>query len=373
MKTLLCAIATGIFAIEASAITNYVDCSLSDYTGHDGSSWSKAFKTIQEGIDAAVAGGTVLVAPGDYNQGGKVDSITGGGLSNRVLIVNKAITLKSAGGAAVTRILGSCNQDTLNDATHPGLGSKAVRCICVVADSDANTPVIDGFTIADGATDAANDASDSTRNIGGGVLVRTATGTRLSSTFVVDCVITNCIATRGGGGDGGIYVRCRVEDCDATKANSAAIRWASLYNCLIVRNGRRCPTAPAVAYVFSGGAVVNCTFAGNAGKALGDWPRTVYNCLFTENGDAGLGSTGSPTYGYCLVDKNGGVPSPTCIRPSDNFQLFAPAVGDYRLLPTSLAVHAGDKNALDLIPEQYRGKDFQRQKAVRSSSILRRL
>ena len=93
MKTLLCAIATGIFAIEASAITNYVDCSLSDYTGHDGSSWSKAFKTIQEGIDAAVAGGTVLVAPGDYNQGGKVDSITGGGLSNRVLIVNKAISL----------------------------------------------------------------------------------------------------------------------------------------------------------------------------------------------------------------------------------------------------------------------------------------
>ena len=33
--------------------TNYVDCSLNDYSNSDGSSWEKAFKTIQEGVDAA--------------------------------------------------------------------------------------------------------------------------------------------------------------------------------------------------------------------------------------------------------------------------------------------------------------------------------
>ena len=31
---------------------------------------------INDEAISAVAGGTVLVAPGDYNQGGKVDSIT---------------------------------------------------------------------------------------------------------------------------------------------------------------------------------------------------------------------------------------------------------------------------------------------------------
>jgi len=348
-------------ALVAVAKTNYVNCALADYTNHDGTSWEKAFKTIQEGVNAAVAGDTVLVAPGDYAEGGARDSIKDGGLSNRVLIANKSITLKSVAGAAATRIIGQYDRDTLEDATCPGLGDNAVRGICVVAGTASEAPVIQGFTVADGATAAVENRKECSKNTAGGIQVYSASsGQYTFHGYIVDCVVTNCIAARAGGIDGGRVIRCRVEDCDSWNGNSAGVRHSSLFNSLIVRNGRRKNSAGAVEYVFPdvGGVIVNCTFSGNAGRAIGNYPGTVYNCLFSENGDAGLGANGTPTFGNCLVDANGTAPNATCIKPANNFQLLAPAVGDYRLLPTSAAVGAGDVSALDLIPEAYRDKDF---------------
>lgn len=50
--------------MSASAATWYVDGSVAA-TG-DGTSWGTAFKTIQQGVDTAVAGETVIVAEGIY-------------------------------------------------------------------------------------------------------------------------------------------------------------------------------------------------------------------------------------------------------------------------------------------------------------------
>ena len=364
MKKLLGTFTVGMIAACASAVTNYVDCSMSDYTGHDGSSWAKAFKTIQEGVDASIAGDTVLVAPGDYDEGGKKDTLADGGLSNRVFIARKSITIKSAAGAAVTRIIGQRDPSTLNSGTAcPGLGDNAVRCICVLADNASETPVIEGFTITGGAT---ADGADSVKTKGGGILTCNTSKGYVFFCDIVDCVVTNCIAHDAGGVDGGRCIRCRIEDCDAM-ATEAASRHASMFSCLIVRNGRMSGRRPAVGYVFNGstnGVIVNCTFAGNGGAALDSFPGTVRNCIFSENGDASLkpSSTGNyiTSFGSCLVQPNGSIPSGStgCLKPSNNLQLFAPAVGDYRLLPTSLAVAAGDPEALDLFPEQYRDKDF---------------
>ena len=63
MKRTLCLLMSGMLAAALPAATNYVDCSFTSYEGHDGSSWEKAFKTIQEGVAAASSGDVVLVAP----------------------------------------------------------------------------------------------------------------------------------------------------------------------------------------------------------------------------------------------------------------------------------------------------------------------
>ena len=67
-------------ARTAAAGTVYVDNNLSDYAGHDGSSWQLAYKTIQDGVNAAADGDTVLVAPGVYgdDQGTRASSLNGG-------------------------------------------------------------------------------------------------------------------------------------------------------------------------------------------------------------------------------------------------------------------------------------------------------
>ncbi len=278
-----------MFACVLPAATNYVDCSFTSYEGHDGSSWEKAFKTIQEGVAAASSGDVVLVAPGDYDDGGKADTISNGGLFNRVLIERKAIVLKSAAGAAKTRIIGRHDPATSDDPTYPGLGGNAIRCLCAIVNSASEKPVVEGFTFADGATDTTGNGGEYPKNCGGGILVwNTSSGAYSLNCDFVDCAITNCIALRAGGANAGTFVRCRIEDCDAFRTNSAACRYGSLYNCLIVRNGRRKPTAGAVEYIFSG-VIVNCTFAGNAGQALKYYPGLVFNCLFSENGNTAQG------------------------------------------------------------------------------------
>ena len=361
---LLCCVAASCVSLTAEAVvaTNYVDCKLADYTGHDGSSWQKAFKTIQEGVAAASSGDVVLVAAGDYDDGGAVDTLSGGGLYNRVFINRKAITLKSVAGAKETRIIGQFDSSTLNDPTaaRPGLGDDAIRCLCVVASSAAEAPTVEGFTFADGATSAVDSGKECAKNIGGGILVCDANAAACFDCNIVDSVITNCIATRGGGLDGGNVIRCKVEDCDSFNGNSSAARHSSLFNCLIVRNGRRNSTCGTVEYIFSG-VIVNCTFAGNACQALRHYPGQVYNCLFSENGSASLYVGGqNEALTNCLIDVNSVLPAKfdTCIKPADNFQLYAPALGDYRLLPTSAAIGAGSVAALERIPAAYRDKDF---------------
>src|ERR1035438_737461 len=95
-------------------------------------SWATAATNIQNAVDAAVAGGTVLVTNGIYKVGGRV---VYGSLPNRVVIF-KTNTIPTVNGAAVTAIEG-----------FPNNADNAIRCVYLT-----NNATLAGFTLTNGAT-----------------------------------------------------------------------------------------------------------------------------------------------------------------------------------------------------------------------------
>jgi hypothetical protein len=164
--------------------------------------WDSAARTIQEAVDAASDGDTVLVAAGEY------------ALTNQVT-VTKEILLRSGGGAS---------QTILN-------GQTSVRCLWV----SNSVAVVDGFTITQGSSDERGgggvylvggtvqncivDSCHSFRSdvAGGAVVIGgtlsnsvvTGVGRGLQARSAVDCsgggLITDCQIIGNGGPNGDIY------------------------------------------------------------------------------------------------------------------------------------------------------------------------
>lgn len=112
-ETIVVAAAVGAFCASGSADTLEVP--------------SARFPTIQSGVDAAVDGDEVVVAPGIY--------------SEVIFLDDKAITLRSSGGADVTTILGN-DETVLSTFSFDGESDRVLR--------------VEGFTIANGAASKVN-------------------------------------------------------------------------------------------------------------------------------------------------------------------------------------------------------------------------
>jgi hypothetical protein len=112
------------------------------------------YATIQQGVDAAASGDTVLVAPGTY---------TGPSGSGDCVVMNKGVSLLSEGGAALTRIDGEGTRRVLTSST-------------------TGTRVIQGFTITGGSA-----------TLGAGLKFYQGNWT------VTDCVIEGNAAAQTGG------------------------------------------------------------------------------------------------------------------------------------------------------------------------------
>jgi hypothetical protein len=203
-------------------------------------SWSTAATNIQDAIDAASEGDSIVVTNGVYQTGARtVTNVT----SNRVA-VTKAVRVESANGPFVTIIQGYQVPGATN-------GVSAIRCAYLT-----NGAILSGFNLNGGATQTTADSQ------GGGVWCES------TNAILTNCILSgNAAGLSGGGG--------------AFQGN--------LQNCVFSNN-----TAGAR---FGGGAngsiLNNCTLVGNvASEGGGAYNCTLNGCLIMNNVAPGLGGQG---------------------------------------------------------------------------------
>lgn len=270
-------------------------------------SWATAAHNLQDAVDAANPGDTVLVTDGVYAAGGRAlsDSIL-----NRV-VVDKAITMQSVNGPRVTVID----------------GASTGRCAYI-----SDGAVLAGFTLTNGAAE-----TDPAQGEGGGVWCE-------SAGVVTNCLIVGNSADFGGGASGGTLYNCTLIDNLAFQSGGGAISSilfssmlsnnaasgggggaasAVLFGCSLKANVARSGGGASASIVSNcvlaanfasrtgggaaGGTLYNCTLSANVASDVaggGAFVSTLYNCLLTGNSsEDGGGASGGLLY-HCALTAN---------------------------------------------------------------------
>ncbi len=241
--------------------------------------WVTAATNIQDAVDAATSGDTVVVTNGSYLGG---------------VVVTNPLMLLSVNGPQFTVIY----------------GGGGTRCVVLTSAS------LSGFTLTGGA--------DTDGNGGGGVYGGTLSNCTLygnsadhgggaAFSTLNNCRLTDNSAPSGWGywsGFGGGAFGCGLSNCVLT-ANSAdfggGAAFSTLNNCTLTGNSGS---------LWGGGAVQcglnNCTLSGNSAKGgggadgFGDAEHVLYDCTLSGN-RAGLGGGGANgcTLYNCTLTGNG--------------------------------------------------------------------
>ena len=236
----------------------YVDCKRTGEKG-DGKSLESAFQTLKEAMEVAQAGDTVWVDEGEYitePMSATQSSVT---TYSRVIVPSN-VRLVSLKGPAATVIVGDSAEGNW------GCGEGAVRCATLGANA-----TLRGFTLRDGRVNGTQSANDATS--GGGVFAD-------PESIIIDCVISNCTAFRGGGAYRGNFYNCRFEANRATQSQLVGDHLyggANIYNCVLTRN------LNGYSWYANGQKVkaVNCTFdySGKGGIRSAGTDSAIFNSL----------------------------------------------------------------------------------------------
>lgn len=313
---------------QSSSTNLYVDCNLADYTGHDGSTWAKAFKTIQEAVDVSVTkekAAYIRVKGGVYDEGGATDATLGA--KARVVIPStgdKCRIIEAVDGPENTFIVGAPDSDTLSAANYPGIGPNAYRCVIC----RANYTGFSGFTFTNGYAHS----TSSSQHAGGFYAANTYCQ-------VNDSVFTDCHATDSAATLKGTFHRTLFENNAAVVGVS---RGGNSYGC-IYRNNYH----PGCTYdcAINDHYLYNCTVyepeSPSSCKTF-YYATRHYNCV----GVAG-GAAQEPNAGYF----RGNVIHPHAFKSIGKFQAYeallanpciaSPGTGDFRPLDNSPVIGAG--------------------------------
>ncbi|MEJ2737900.1 MAG: hypothetical protein P8189_30825, partial [Anaerolineae bacterium] len=271
------------------------------------------FDTIQAGIDAAVDGDTVLVAPGEYV------------ITEPITFWGKAITLQSETGPNETIIRMGTPADT-------NRGS-----VVVFENNETDASVLDGFTIT-GSRNGNWFPSDSQWG-GGGILFVASSGTVRNCIIVQNStevgggvflwsgsstILTNCIITKNSAGflGGGVVsardsfltmADCIISSNTTTNSGGGAVCWyngsLTLTNCIVRDNSAE----------NSGGGLVR---GGGQNSSITATDCAIMNNTARQQGGGGLDlADGSGTLINCIIAQNmgglwgGGL---LCVEPSSS-------------------------------------------------------
>jgi len=291
-----------LLAAAAPAVTRYVwkdnpNTPVPPYTG----GWASAATNIQDAVDVAAVGDTVLVTNGVYDAGGRV--APGDATLKTRLIITNAITVISVNGPDSTLIVGQPH------ASATGLGDTAVRGVYLT-----NNAVLAGFTVSNGFTRGPGTAATASY-VGGGIRCDNA------AALVSNCVIVaNAANARGGGVHFGTLVDCVVVSNAVLGTTSTSAGGGGVYQTVarrtrIERNWTQGSSMDGGgAY---GGALTDCIVVSNtaARNGGGAYASGLTNCTleanFASNSGGGAYTAAAATNtvfrGNTAVTSGGGV------------------------------------------------------------------
>lgn len=289
------------------------------------SNWTTAAHAIQDAVNVAVPGGTIIVTDGVYNTGFTVTP--GNAVNNRICVTNP-VTVASVNGPQFTRIEGSGFTTNSNEA---------IRGVYL-----AGRAVLDGFTICNGYTHAD----------GGGIFMDGVTEGTLSNCVLQgntsegsggavyggilrNCaIVSNLANSEGGGSAGSTLYNCLLSSNTAVGYSGGGATRSTLFNCELKHN-----------YAFNGagasyGTLNNSLLHHNSAylQGGGAYECTLVNCTVVANtsqfstaGASGCNLMNSIEYG-----------NPNPASGADGDPLFIDAeAGDYRLQAASPCIDAG--------------------------------
>lgn len=246
--------------------------------------WATAATNIQDAVDAADPGDTVLVTNGVYATGGRA---VYGTMTNRVA-VDKPLSLLSMNGPEVTIIQGHQVSGTTN-------GDGAIRCVYLTSGAS-----LSGFTFRMGAT--RTDGDIEREQSGGGVWCEEYTDTMVSDSLF----ISNSASRYGGGVYFGTLSNCTLIGNSAGWGGGAYE--SKLNYCKLT--GNSAGSQGGGAFGANNGELNYCTLTGNSavnsgGGAYDGW---LINCVLTGNSaDVESGNGGGAAFSYlqnCTVISN---------------------------------------------------------------------
>ena len=305
----------------------------------NGSSAANAFAKLQDAVNAAgteASDYTVIrAAAGDYTTGG---SGAVGSQEARV-VLSRQVRLVGA-GATASAICGESGSGT------GGIGEGAVRC---VAFGTANAAV-QGFTLKNGHVYANANADN-----GKGGAVWAAD---IDTGFVLDCVLRDCVGSRGAAVHGGTYYRCLLTG-NTVLSGGNGITWKARFVSSVFTNNMRDVNPNGV--LGSNSAAYSCTIDGDAAvftnrRALYT-NAALYNSLMINGGTASSdikAVEASVLWNFATYPENeefSFIVRDPVLKDADG--------GDFRPLPGSPVFGAGRTTVSDYF--KYASSDFEGQ------------